>query len=195
MKGRGSCQCSVMAPCKKYLWDLTEKSRHFTMKVKIIEKTQPQGGQMGVTIYSDDIASYAEAIKCKKESYENVDHLKSLREAVEGVKVSVKKAVLRSISDFQAMKGNNTTNGQCIWICGCIENLDRKMICLYLGYDACGSKTYEDIGTKYKYSKSSCTSWTSTSVASKVLGIEADKLYRMKYEMVLILLVNMNGGH
>ncbi|KAJ8438208.1 hypothetical protein Cgig2_001926 [Carnegiea gigantea] len=155
-------------------------------------------------------------------SYENVDHLKSLREAVEEAKVSVKKAVLRSISDFKAMKGNNTTNGQCIWICGCIENLNRKMIRLYLGCDAYGSKTYNDIGTKYKCSKSSCTSRTSTSVArflinemftsivlnmnkmifqfdlvditgswkvtlfsddaSKVLGIKADKLYRMEYE-------------
>ncbi|KAJ8428449.1 hypothetical protein Cgig2_024110 [Carnegiea gigantea] len=132
---------------------------------------------MGVTIYGDDIASYAEAIKCRKE------------EAIEGAKVSVKKAVLRSISDFKAMK-----------------NIDKKMIRLYLGCDACGTKTYEDIGTKYKCSKSSCTARTSTAVArmifqfdlvditgswnvtlfsddaSKVLGIEPDKLYRMEYE-------------
>ena len=63
------------------------------------------------------------------------------------------------------LKGHNTINGQCIWICGYIENLDRKMIRLYLGCDACGSKTYEDIETKYKCSKSSCTSRMSTSVA------------------------------
>ncbi|KAJ8442673.1 hypothetical protein Cgig2_003717 [Carnegiea gigantea] len=190
---------------------------------KIIEKTRPQvssskimyqricmedekGGQIGVTIYGDDIASYVEAIKCRKESFENGSHLKSLREAVEGAKVSVKKAILRSISDFKAVKGENTTHGQCIWICGCVQNLDKKMIRLYLGCDACGTKTYEDIGTKYKCSKSSCTTRTSTAVArmifqfdlvditgswnvtlfsddaSKVLGIEPDKLYRMEYE-------------
>ncbi|KAJ8441513.1 hypothetical protein Cgig2_026314 [Carnegiea gigantea] len=114
-----------------------------------------KGGQMGVTIYGDDIASYAEVIKCRKE-YE--------------------------ISD--AVKNDS----------------------LVSGCDACGSKTYEAIGTNYKCSKSSCTSRTSTSVArmifqfdlvditgswnvtlfsddaSKVLGIEADKLYGMEYE-------------
>ena len=37
-------------------------------------------------------------------SFENGSHLISLREAVEGAKVSVKKAVLQSISDFKAMK-------------------------------------------------------------------------------------------
>ncbi|KAJ8444846.1 hypothetical protein Cgig2_008903 [Carnegiea gigantea] len=154
-----------------------------------IRMEDEKGGQMGVTIFGDDIASYVEAIKCRKESYENVDHLKSLREAVEGAKVLVKKAILRSISDFKAIKGNNTTNGQCIWIYGCIENLDRKMIRLYLGYDAYGSKAHEDIGTKYKCSKSSCTSRTGTSNvtlfsndASKVLGIKANELYRMEYE-------------
>ena len=35
-------QCAVMAPCKKDLRDLKEKSRCFTVKVKIIEKTRPQ---------------------------------------------------------------------------------------------------------------------------------------------------------
>ena len=35
-------QCAVMALCKKYLRDLTKKSRHFTVKVKIIEKTRSQ---------------------------------------------------------------------------------------------------------------------------------------------------------
>ncbi|KAJ8438688.1 hypothetical protein Cgig2_011871 [Carnegiea gigantea] len=103
--------------------------------------------------------------KAKQLSFENGSHLKSLREAVEGAKVSVKKAVLWSISDFKAMKGENTMHGQCIWICGCIQNLDKKMIRLYLGCDACGTKTYEDTGTKYKCSKSSCTARTSTAVA------------------------------
>ncbi|KAJ8452435.1 hypothetical protein Cgig2_000024 [Carnegiea gigantea] len=123
-----------------------------------------------------------------KWSFENVCHLKSLREAVERAKVSVKKAILRSISDFKAMK-------------------IKKMIRLYLGCDTCRTKTYEDIGTKCKCSKSSCTARTSTSVArmifqfdlvditgswnvmlffdnaSKVLGIESEKLYRMEYEV------------
>ncbi|KAJ8422858.1 hypothetical protein Cgig2_011060 [Carnegiea gigantea] len=46
------------------------------------------------------------------------------------------------------------------------------MIRLYLGCDACGSKTYEDIGTKYKCSKSSCTSKTSTSVARMIFQFD-----------------------
>ncbi|KAJ8421135.1 hypothetical protein Cgig2_021480 [Carnegiea gigantea] len=128
------------------------------------------------------VAIYSIGLNFMFRSYENICHLKSLREVVEVAKVSVKKVVLRSISDVKAMKGNNTMNGQCIWICGCIENLDKIMIRLYLGCDTCGSKTYEDIGTKYKYSTPSCTSRTSTPISSKVLGIEADKLYRIEYE-------------
>jgi len=58
---------------------------------------------------------------------------------------------------YMTMKRNNTLNGQCIWIHGCIENLGKKMIPLYLGCDTCGSKTYNDIGTNHKCSKSSCT--------------------------------------
>ncbi|KAJ8427112.1 hypothetical protein Cgig2_030274 [Carnegiea gigantea] len=106
-----------------------------------------------------------------KWSFENASHLKSLREAVEGAKVSVKKAVLRSISDFKAMK-----------------NLDKKMIRLYLGCDARGTKTYEDIGTKmiFQFDLVDITgSWNVTLFsddASKVLSIEPDKLYRMEYE-------------
>ncbi|KAJ8420814.1 hypothetical protein Cgig2_030565 [Carnegiea gigantea] len=184
-------QYGVMAPCEKYLRDLTKKSRHFTIKVKIIEKTQPQvssskimyqrihmedekGGQMGVTIYGDDIASYVEAIKRRKEheisdavvkplkrqSYENVDHLKSLREAVEEAKVSVKKAVLRSISDFKAMKLINEM------FTSIVLNMN-KMIFQFDLVDITGS-------------------WNATLFsddASKVLGIKADKLYRMEYEV------------
>ncbi|KAJ8438207.1 hypothetical protein Cgig2_001925 [Carnegiea gigantea] len=84
LDNRLSTLYGVMAPCEKYLRDLTKKSRRFTVKVKIIEKTRPQvssskimyqrihmedekGGQMGVTIYGDDIASYVEAIKRRKE--------------------------------------------------------------------------------------------------------------------------------
>ena len=35
-------QCGVMALCEKYLRHLTEKSRHYPVKVKITEKVQPQ---------------------------------------------------------------------------------------------------------------------------------------------------------
>ncbi|KAJ8419424.1 hypothetical protein Cgig2_033642 [Carnegiea gigantea] len=165
---------------KKYLRDLIEKSRHFIVKVKIIEKTRPQvssskimyqrirmedekSGQMGVTIYGDDITSYTEAIKCRKESYENICHLKSLREAVEGAKVLVKKAIFFAITKASNFRLFLLPVNLCDIMS--MLNMD-KMIFQFDLVDITGSwniKLFSDD-------------------ASKVLSIEGDKLYRMEYE-------------
>ncbi|KAJ8439276.1 hypothetical protein Cgig2_016824 [Carnegiea gigantea] len=68
------------------------------------------------------------------------------------------------------------------------------MIHLYLVYDAWGTKTYEDIGTKYKCSKSSCTARTSTSVASITVKVYMTRCRFLAVQMVFILVVNMNGA-